>query len=104
MFPYKECFCADGWYGDQVRWCSILASDWSTVTNTDLLLVQCQHASVWGVDQATKVDTAAFTRLELGQGAELLYRVAGEGQQTSDMHAMFDNIKNEETASRIINH
>ena len=82
MFPYKECFCADGWYGDQVRWCSILASDWSTVTNTDLLLVQCQHASVWGVDQASKVDTAAFTRLELGQGAELLYRVAGGGRQT----------------------
>ena len=57
--------------------------------------MQCQHASVWGVDQASKVDTAAFTRLELGQGAELLYRVAGGGQQSSDMQAMFDNIKNE---------
>ena len=57
---------------------------------------------MWGVDQATKVDTAAFTRLELGQGAELLYRVAGGGQQTSDLQAMFDNIKNEETVSRII--
>ena len=53
---------------------------------------------MWGVDQASKVDTAAFTRLELGQGAELLYRVAGEG----NMQAMFDYIKNEETVSRII--
>jgi len=54
IFPYKECYCADGWYGEQ-----------------------CERENRWGAGQARSVDPAAFSSHQLGNGAELLWRVAG---------------------------
>ena len=54
IFPYKECYCADGWFGQQ-----------------------CQHSSRWGPGQANTVDKSRYQLVPLGNGAELLWRITG---------------------------
>lgn len=52
IFPYSECFCADGWYG-----------------------AQCQHQTRWGPGQARNFNRDLFSQLSLGPEVELLWRV-----------------------------
>ena len=38
---------------------------------------QCQNENKWRAGEATQVDESSFSRLELGDKAELLWRVEG---------------------------
>ena len=52
IFPYSECYCADGWYG-----------------------AQCQHQTTWGPGLARQFNREDFRELSLGGEVELLWRV-----------------------------
>eukprot|EP00092_Neocalanus_flemingeri_P036033 GFUD01039233.1.p1 GENE.GFUD01039233.1~~GFUD01039233.1.p1 ORF type:complete len:472 (+),score=185.88 GFUD01039233.1:193-1608(+) len=54
IFPFKQCFCAGGWFGSQ-----------------------CQHQARWEEGQAKQFEKDNFTEEKLGD-AVLFWRVAGE--------------------------
>jgi len=55
IFPFKQCFCAGGWYGPQ-----------------------CQHKARWEGGQAKEFNKPEFTEVKLGANAVLYWKVAGE--------------------------
>ena len=55
IFPYSECYCADGWFG-----------------------AQCQHQARWGPGQARNYNREEFNQVSLGGEVELLWRVEEE--------------------------
>ena len=52
IFPYSECYCADGWFGPQ-----------------------CQHQTTWGPGQGSSFNREEFKEVSLGGDVELLWRV-----------------------------
>jgi len=57
IFPYKECFCADGWYG-----------------------AQCENQARWGPGQGKNFQRDQFTEVELQEEVSLLWRVTEESE------------------------
>ena len=68
IFPYKECYCADGWYG-----------------------AQCEHQARWGPGQARSFNREEFTEVKLGEGegegVRLLWRATEENEMEMIMSA-----------------
>jgi len=52
IFPYKECFCADGWFGPQ-----------------------CEHSTRWGPGKAKIFNDEIYEKVDMGSGVELLWKI-----------------------------